>query len=164
MPHDQQDHRIILLDLNFTLSANGDERYKVKPFARFVRDHEQYRQWLVELVRPHRVVLITARPDSLRDVTIESIGRKTDWLPELALFNDTGIMGRLAPAIKEKLVRTWVYPEFGDDPHNYLALESNRGTRAMYAKLGIHAERVPTEEADAWLTLPPPTHQQATLM
>ena len=32
-----------------------------------------------------------------------------------------------------------VFPSHGEDPSKYLAIESNKDTRAMYAKYGIEA-------------------------
>ena len=52
---------IILLDLNYTLVSNNPARGTTPERMEKRLANEQYRQWLVELVRPHTVVLITAR-------------------------------------------------------------------------------------------------------
>jgi hypothetical protein len=55
---------IILLDLNYTLVSNNPARGTTPERMEKRLANEQYRQWLVELVRPHTVVLITARPET----------------------------------------------------------------------------------------------------
>jgi hypothetical protein len=48
---------ILLLDLNYTLVENSDD--KRRPFIKQI-EAEQYRRWLVELIRPHHVIMMTA--------------------------------------------------------------------------------------------------------
>jgi hypothetical protein len=95
---------------------------------------ERYRQWLVELVRTHTVILISARPDRWLDATLEQIEQKTGWRPSAACFAPQG--WRNPPAIKEHLLQQDIFPQWGRDS-KYLAIESNPKTRDMYAKLGI---------------------------
>lgn len=146
------DGRIILLDLNATLSANPELRHTVRPFARFISDVEQYRMWLVDLLRPEQVVLITARHARYEEATLRRIRRLTGWEPQLALFNNTGVDGRHPPEIKRRLLQSEVLPRYGDDPSQYLALESNWRTRQMYAEFGIYARAVNKERP--WSKLP----------
>ncbi len=95
---------------------------------------EQYRQWLVELVRPHTVVLITARPESWMPKTLDRIEEQTGWRPQDVCFAPQGWWN--PPAIKEHLLRKDVFPIHGEDAR-YLAIESNPRTRDMYARFSI---------------------------
>jgi hypothetical protein len=126
---------IILLDLNFTLvdrvydPDGGEHRI---PFE--VRlSGERYRQWLVELVRPHEVILITARPQQHRDATLERIEQLTGWRPPRAFFNGDKTP---PPVFKHRVVTQILFRE-RPDPLEYFAIESNPKTRAMYRNLGI---------------------------
>lgn len=135
---------IYLLDLNYTLVANSHA--KAAPFSRQI-EQERYREWLVALLQPVRVLLVTARPERYRAATLESIRKKTGWEPEAAFFNDLGLP---PPELKERLLRERIRPAYGDGP--YLALESNPATRAMYARHGVRAFPVPKDVQ--WEQLP----------
>ena len=135
---------IILLDLNFTLVENSDEKHK--PFTKQI-EAEKYRAWLVELIKPHHVILMTARPAMHQAATIASIQEKTGWQPNEALFNKYGIAPPLA---KERMLNEYVLKNYGKD--ELLALESNPQTRAMYARYGIRSMKV--EPGNEWQHLP----------
>jgi len=125
---------IILLDLNYTLVTNSP-RHGTTPERMEKRlAGEQYRQWLVELVRPHTVVLITARPEAWQLRTLDRIEEQTGWRPQDACFAPRGWFN--PPAIKEHLLEKAVFPIHGRDA-GYLAIESNPRTREMYAKFNI---------------------------
>ena len=125
---------IILLDLNYTLVANSP-RHGTTPERMEKRlANEQYRQWLVELVRPHTVVLITARPETWTIKTLDRIEEQTGWRPQDACFAPKGWWN--PPAIKEHLLKKDVFPIHGEDAR-YLAIESNPRTREMYARFSI---------------------------
>lgn len=133
---------IILLDLNYTLVANNPPR-GAKPVAMERRlEGEAYRQWLVELVRPHTVVLITARPETWMLATLDRIEEQTGWRPQDACFAPRGWWN--PPAIKEHLLNKAVFPVHGKDGR-YVAIESNPRTRDMYSRFGIQCLWV-TEE------------------
>jgi len=125
---------IVLLDLNYTLVANSPQHGTTPERMEKRLAGERYRQWLVELVRPHTVILISARPDRWLDATLERIEQKTGWRPGTACFAPPGWWN--PPAIKEHLLHRNVFPQWGSDS-KYLAIESNPRTRGMYAKLGI---------------------------
>jgi hypothetical protein len=125
---------IILLDLNYTLVANNPARGTTPVRMEKRLAGEQYRQWLVELVRPHTVVLITARPESWMPKTLDRIEEQTGWRPQDACFAPQGWWN--PPAIKEHLLRKDVFPIHGADSR-YLAIESNPRTREMYARFSI---------------------------
>ena len=133
---------IYLLDLNYTLVANSPARGAppIRPFIRQI-EQEEYRQWLLDLLRPHRVILITARPNRYQDVTLARIAEKTGWSPMDAYFAEISARPHM---IKEHLLKTRIFPKYGDS--GYFGLESNPMTRGMYAKYGIGAVRVTDQE------------------
>lgn len=141
---------IILLDLNYTLAANSDTRLAGSDYGTFVDTAELYRQWLVELVRPHHVILITARPSRWRDRTLARIMAVTGWTPNEAHFNETH--SAAPPKLKREILQQQVYPRHGRDV-TYLALESNTATRAMYRREKIPVAAVP-RDGSAWESLP----------
>lgn len=143
--------RFILMDLNVALSANfGD--MKNHGFEDFVKNHETYRQWMVDLLRPEYVVLVTARNIKWAMPTLRRIYEMTGWIPNDAMFNDTGIEGSNAPLIKQTQLERRIYPRYGDNPKQYYAIDSNTNTREMYRRMGIQA--FDCERNGAWLTLP----------
>lgn len=133
---------IYLLDLNYTLVANSPARGSppTRPFIRQM-EQEEYRQWLVELLRPHRVILMTARPDSYREVTLARIFACTGWQPMDAYFAYVRSRPHL---IKERILKDCIFPKYGYT--DYFALESNPHTRAMYRRYGIPSVRVGDQE------------------
>jgi len=137
---------IILLDLNYTLVANSPQRgISPPPMARRLQE-ETYRLWLVGLVRPHHVILVTARPARWKEPTLERIRVLTGWGPQEAYFNDRNLH---PPTWKELVLRAHLLGRFA--PAEMLAIESNPNTRAMYARHGIRA--VPVEDRP-WKRLP----------
>jgi len=125
---------IILLDLNYTLVANSPKHGTTPPRMELRLRDERYRQWLVELVRPHTVILISARPETWMIKTLDRIEQETGWTPDDACFAPRGWWN--PPAIKERLLETAVFPVHGRDA-KYLAIESNPRTREMYAKFNV---------------------------
>jgi hypothetical protein len=125
---------IILLDLNYTLVANNPARGSTPERMEKRLANEQYRQWLVELVRPHTVVLITARPETWAIRTLDRIEEQTGWRPQDACFAPRGWWN--PPAIKQHLLNRDVFPIHGKHAR-YIAIESNPRTREMYAKFSI---------------------------
>lgn len=132
---------IYLLDLNYTLVANSPPygSKSIRPFIRQI-EQEQYRQWLVELLRPHMVILITARPDCYREVTLNRIKAITGWSPMDAVFGRIKARPHL---IKEHLLLKHVFPKYGRD--GFFALESNPRTQAMYLRYCIPSIRITGE-------------------
>lgn len=125
---------IIMLDLNYTLVANSPKHGTTPDRMEKRLANEQYRQWLVELVRPHTVVLITARPVTWMMKTLDRIEDQTGWRPQDACFAPNGWWN--PPAIKEHLLKKDVFPVHGEDAR-YIAIESNPRTREMYARFSI---------------------------
>jgi hypothetical protein len=124
---------IYLLDLNYTLIANSAPRgTHPQPMHKRI-ETELYRGWLVEMLRPHKVILMTARPERWKGSTLARIADLNGWSPTDAYFDDGST--RTPPAIKRHILATKVFPKYGRD--DYYAIESNPKTRAMYAALGI---------------------------
>lgn len=137
---------IILLDLNYTLVENSTA--KRRPFIRQI-EGEIYRPWLVKLLKSERVIMITARPEKYRGPTLQSIHQQTGWQPEESHFNHLNTY----PAVfKAWVIDRVIFPNHGDDPSQYLALESNPKTRAAYERRGIRA--LPVTEGAPWRKLP----------
>jgi len=141
---------IILLDLNYTLVANSAESW-----AKFNSEPnlslERYRNWLVDLIRDHYVIMVTVRMDNLAEATLKNIHALTDWQPQEHFFK--GSKDRFVPAqdFKERVLLNKIQPKHGQNPLRYLALESNANTREMYAKNGVQVIKVPNTP---WVTLP----------
>ena len=103
--------KIILLDLNYTLIE------------------------LVEKIKDNYVILITATPYEKSFDSIKHIEENTDLKIEESYWN----FNKSPPELKEYWLKKAVFPSHGEDPSKYLAIESNKDTRAMYAKYGIEA-------------------------
>jgi hypothetical protein len=139
---------VILLDLVCTLVANHDECWYIQSIeARMAK--ERYRDWLVTLLRPYYVILVTARTADLRDATLANIRRKAGWSPQEAYFNPAG----LRPHDLKALVLTQsVWPAHGQH-RAYFAIESNETTRSMYTRHGVPALPVPAD-GSVWDHIP----------
>jgi len=121
---------IILLDLNYTLVANSPA-HGTPPVRMEKRlAGEQYRKWLVELVRPFTVILMTARPETWMMRTLDRIEAQTGWRPQDACFAPIGWWN--PPAIKQHFLHKRVFPRHGEHAR-YIAIESNPRSREMYA-------------------------------
>lgn len=144
-------NRIILMDLNVALSANFKEMRKHN-FETFVKEVETYREWMVDLLRPEYVVLITARNIKWGVPTLNRIHQLTNWTPNEALFNDTDIPGSKAPLIKKKQFLDRVVPRHGENLGQYYAIESNPRTREMYSSIGVKV--FDCEREGSWEKLP----------
>jgi len=133
---------IVLLDLNYTFVENQAEAAKLggEDFGRRL-EFERYRRWLLDLVRPGHVILITARPERYRKRTLARIDSLLGWKPDEVYFNERDQM----PAVfKQEVLLTRIFPKYGRpaDGTRYLAVESNPRTSYMYAGHGIPALRV----------------------
>lgn len=138
---------IILLDLNYTLVANNSARGTTPERMEKRLASEQYRQWLVELVRPYTVILMTARPETWMMRTLDRIEAQTGWRPQDACFAPRGWWN--APSIKQHLLKKEVFPIHGALAR-YIAVESNPRTREMYARHGIPCFWVTEEGNSLW--------------
>lgn len=149
--------RIILCDLNVALTSNyHDPQKKRGKFAEWITNHENYRGWLVDLLRNEYVIIVTARPETHKARTLRAIEVQTGWQPQEALFaNPPG-----QPAIvKERALTTYLFPTYGRDA-NYLAIESNPWTREMYARHGVTAINCNRNDDHPWTRIPTPARTQ----
>lgn len=128
---------VILLDVNYTFVENTKEAHRLP--AAYNVPAERYRQWMLPFLRSHTVVLITVRPKKYQEQTLARIRELCDgWQPHLACFNE---WRAAAPVAKERCLQRDVFPIYGTpEGGKYLALESNKDTRAMYASHGIPAK------------------------
>jgi hypothetical protein len=122
------------LDLNYTLISNSAPHgTHPQPMHKRMQT-ELYREWLVDLLRPHKVILITARPERWQEPTLARIAELTGWQPMDAYFDDGAT--RTPPAIKRHILLTKIFPKYGRSG-DYYGIESNPKTRDVYASLGI---------------------------
>ena len=125
--------KIILLDLNYTLISNSWKiRYDKYPKKILNR---QYEEELVNKIKDNHVILITASPYYTSFDSLKHIEENTDLKIAESYWN----FGKRPPELKEYWLKKAVLPRYGNDPSKYLAIESNKDTREMYAKFGIEA-------------------------
>lgn len=149
MPH----RPLILLDLNYTLVANSEQKRRQKGSYLSKVLVETYRQWLVDLLANYHVILYTVRFMKYREATMARLEAATDWLPQEAYFNETG--GYDAPAVKGGYLNDFIFPVHGGpDETPYLALESNRSVRSYLNRKDINIPALPVPKAARWDTLP----------
>lgn len=131
---------IALVDLNYTLVENSPKwgESKITPFIRQI-EQETYRDWLVNFLMDKYAILITARPNKYKDVTLERIKQLTGWQPQEAYFAE---IQATPPEIKEHLLLNYIFPRHGKVETAYFGIESNPKTRAMYEKYGISSLKV----------------------
>lgn len=127
--------RIILLDLNYTLVSNQQSTRLLRPFS-LRMEKEEYRKDLLDAIQDNYVVIVTARPEYQKQNTLANIWKKMNWYPAESYFND---INAEPPAFKESALRRFIFPKHGSAGSQYLAIESNPKTRAMYARYGIKA-------------------------
>ncbi len=145
--------RIILLDLNYTLVADSPAKGRGprRPYSQKITE-ETYRQWLVELCRPHTTLLVTVRTVDHQEQTLAHIQALTGWTPDGWYFNHLSLS---PPRWKGWALRNRIFPVYGRDAAFY-AIESNPHTTAMYARAGIPAVKVqPADDRSPWTELPP---------
>ena len=124
---------VILLDLNYTLVGNSAQNRYLRPYQKKIKK-EEYRKWLVNLVKDYYVIIITARPDYQKIATMASIKEKLNgWMPDEMYFQEENDS---PPVAKEKLLKKYIFPNHGIK-RSYLAIESNLKTKIMYKKYNI---------------------------
>lgn len=138
----KKDNPIILLDLNYTLVSNSKDIKYIRPYQKKIKA-EKYREWLVKLLSDYYTIIITARPDYQKEVTIESFKEKLNgWMPDEMYFQEENDR---PPIAKEKLLKKYIIPEHGIE-NNYLAVESNPRTKTMYKRYNILSVSVYDDE------------------
>ena len=125
--------KIILLDLNYTLISNSQAiRYEKLPSKITKRKYEHE---LVDLIKDNYIILITASSDYTAKDSLKHIEENTDLKISESYWN----FGKRPHELKKYWLEKEILPKHGIDPEKYLAIESNKDTRAMYRKLGIEA-------------------------
>lgn len=125
--------KIILLDLNYTLISNSWQiRYDRLPQKIHNRKYEHE---LVDLIKDNYVILITASPDYTSEESLKHIEENTSLNIDESYWN----FGKAPHELKKYWLEKEVFPRHGDDAEQYLAIESNAKTRAMYKSFGIEA-------------------------
>lgn len=124
-----------LVDLNYTLVGNSPKwgEPRITPFSRQI-EQETYRQWLVDFLRDKYAILITARPIRYKEQTLARIFSQTNWQPKESYFAE---ISATPPEIKEDLLLRYIFPKHGKNGEDFLGIESNPKTRAMYGRYGI---------------------------
>lgn len=131
--HEIPKDKIILLDLNYTLIANSWQiRYDRLPQKIYNRKYEER---LVELIKDHYIILITASPYYTSFDSLKHIEENTDLKIAESYWN----FGKRPHELKRYWLEKAVFTTHGDNPEKYLAIESNPKTREMYEKFGIEA-------------------------
>ena len=125
--------KIILLDLNYTLISNS---WKIR-FDRLPQKiyNRKYEHELVELIKDNYVILITASPYETSFDSLKHIEENTKLEINESYWN----FNKRPHELKKYWMEKAVLPTHGYDTSKYLAIESNKDTRAMYRKLGIEA-------------------------
>jgi len=150
--------RIILQDLNVALSSNFHELPKNRPMSKFVTGVEEYRPWLVELLKQEYVILVTARSVAYEDMTLQRIKEMTGWQPDDWCFNPWEEDEKTAMRphrAKARFLKEIIMPRYGDDPSSYFAIESNKFSRSMYKANNIECRDANRDDTQPWKTLLP---------
>ena len=136
--------KIILLDLNSTLAYRADGFSTVHNYNRI--NEELYRVDLIRKIQSFMVIIITIRPICYKDETLLHLKKRTGFQPTLALFKNKE--KGFAPDVKKCILFSSIFPQFSKNVNNYLALESNPMTRAMYKNVGIQSVRGDSPDLD----------------
>ena len=135
--------KVVLLDLNYTLVSNS-QWIRNNGGDSIRQEHERYRNWLIDAIEatgPRAVVLITVRPESWRDRTLEMIrDRCRGWQPDECCF---ATFKTDPPSWKNYAMTKIIEPKYGSDPDTYFAYESNLDTwKKTYNPRGIKGFKV----------------------
>ena len=145
---------VILLDLNYTLVSNSYLKKQQRMSYAAKITHEKYRQWLLDLVKGHTVLLCTVRHQRYQVQTLQNIKEETGWLPAASYFNpdpDTWDGGIVKGLYMEHIFSIYGTPQ----QRPYFAIESANSTKAMYRKHKICAASVRNQ---VWDRLPLPAN------
>lgn len=132
---------IVLLDLIFTLVERKFDPKSPPVRTEVHLQSERYREWLLRFIEPHRVFLVTARPNKHRDATLARIASELDgWQPEVAFFN---LNDQEPHEWKRRVMIEHILPNHA--PSQLIAIESNPRSRTMYASFGVPCLQVSPE-------------------
>ena len=118
--------------INTLISNSWPIRYEKLPGKITKRKYEHE---LVDLIKDNYVILITASPYYTSYDSLKHIEENTDLKVDESYWN----FNRRPPELKRYWLEKAVLPTHGNNPDRYLAIESNKDTRAMYAEFGIEA-------------------------
>ena len=152
--HEDKD-LVILLDLNYTLVGNSPLKKTQKMPYHDKIPFEEYRGWLLDLIRGHTVLLCTVRHKKFQAITLATIRDKLDgWQPEEAFFNATDVWQ--GNVVKKDYLNDLIIPKYGQpEDRRYYAVESSKDARAMYGTFRIPADAVPRNpRVGPWKELP----------
>ena len=93
------------------------------------------RIWLIDLLREHHVIALSARDAQSGQEEIEALAREGDWRPTEAHFNPDGLS---APAARLYALEHAIWPEHGQDA-TYVAVETDSAALIQYRNIGIMA-------------------------
>ena len=148
---DYMKKEIYLLDLNSTLCLKPRPQWNRA--QGIVLETEEYRQWLVELLRPKYVALFTVRREIFKTGTLNNIRVKTGWQPQDAIFryfdDPPGSKAHLA---KDKMLVERIFRKYRPARHRFFALESNTATHGMLKKYDIPFAKI--YPGEIWDQLP----------
>lgn len=133
------DHPLILLDLNVALTTTFRHPMQRRSMATYVEQHEEYRGWLVDLLDEANLttVLVTHRHERWQEPTLARIQQQIRWTPAESYFRDEGHAHQDPPEWKQGVWERRIQFEFGVEPGQCLAIESNSNTRGAYAEIGV---------------------------
>ena len=118
---------MILLDLNYALLT--DKKASKTPLMKQL-EQERYDLDLIQMLQSERVILVSARPQKYRIITLANLYNETGWQPEEAFFNESA---RSAHQCKKYVLQKHILPL----NERCVAIESNLTTRKMYAHYRI---------------------------
>jgi hypothetical protein len=125
-------HKIIIISLGSLVLSKPDK--KINTATRIIQ--EEYRQWLVNLLKDKYTVLVTGRPAQYTEATIWSIAEKSQWKPDEFYFNSWGMPPR---ALKNRILHEYVFPQHGMKPENFLCIDNDHDCRVLYRGYGFMA-------------------------
>ena len=127
---------IILLDLNYTLVGNSNRMSF--PHTTEKIEAETYRQDLVRAIKDKYVIILTARGEKWKDLTLHNISKLTGWTPNETYFTQPQDRFKKIE-VRKSMMLDQVMDEHGQDASLYLAIESNPKSRAMFESRAVLA-------------------------
>jgi hypothetical protein len=124
--------QIIFVDLSTLIHTPGNKT--VPMFQRIAE--EEYRQWLIDHIKPLQSVLITARTFIYRAATLENLRLKTEWIPTRAYFAASGMSPRMH---KTKVLSSMKISGRLEVLSRIIAIDENKEIRELYRGYGIKA-------------------------
>lgn len=120
---------IVILDLNTGLIDNWVPGRLTKGYT--------YRQWLVDEIKNHYVILVSSRLEHKGAETIRHIYEETGWVPNEWHFSPDQKFNR---NLKRMFLLDRIFPKHGgpDKNQEYVAIEHDQHWRRFYAVYGVN--------------------------